>query len=262
MTEEPDPELEPTWLERLYELNAVIASTGEPLEGNLFYFNRADDFADRPPDPGHRAKRDRFREAVSSRERMLEVGVNGAHAAFLALSSNPRLSYHGVDVCRHGYVIPAVEWLAAEFPGRVTFTQGSSLSVLPELGRQRLDFDAFHVDGHKPFYYKDIVNCSRMASRSGALIIVDDIHRGDVATAWAWCSRLRVVKPAPHFPPMDRSTSRSTNEIGQLIPSSWVKWRTLRSSSRALGLLARGRGLQVRSQRWIRRRTEYRAGAS
>ncbi len=247
------------WLERLSKLNAVIASTGEHLEGNLFYFNRADDFAARPPDPGHRAKRDRFREVVSGCTRMLEVGVNGGHSAFLALSSNPGLLYHGVDVCDHAYVIPAVEWLAKLFPGRVTFTKGSSLDVLPELARQRLSFDAFHEDGHKPFYYKDIVNSSRMASKDGALIIVDDIHRGDVATAWAWCSRLHVVSPAPQFPAMDRSTNRSPNEVGQLIASSWIKWRLLRSSQRVLALLARGRGLQVRVQRRFRRPAEDRA---
>jgi hypothetical protein len=258
MTEMPDLESEPTWLERLYELNAVIAATGEHLEGNLFYFNRAHDFADRPPDPGHRAKRDRFREAVSGRCRMLEVGVNGGHSAFMALSSNPELSYHGVDVCDHAYVVPAVEWLAQEFPGRVTFTKGSSLSVLPELARQRFSFDAFHEDGHKPFYYKDIINCSRMASRDGALIIVDDIHRGDVATAWAWCFRLRVVAPAPQFPAMDRSTNRSPNVVGQLMASSWLKWNLLRSSQRVLALLARGRGLQVRVQRWARRHAKDR----
>lgn len=75
--------------------------------------------------------------------------MNGGHSAAMTLSSNPELSYHGVDVCDHAYVTPAVEWLAHDFPGRVTFTKGSSLGVLPELARQRLSFDAFHEDGYK-----------------------------------------------------------------------------------------------------------------
>ena len=42
---------------------------------------------------------------------MLEVGVNGGHSAFLALTSEPGLEYHGVDICEYAYVKPAVAWL-------------------------------------------------------------------------------------------------------------------------------------------------------
>jgi predicted O-methyltransferase YrrM len=253
MTQMPDLELQSSWLERLYALNAVVASAGEPLEGNIFYPGGGDDFTHRPPDSFHRAKRDRFREAISGRERMLEVGVNGGHSAFLALSANPGLSYHGVDIGSHAYVSPAVAWLQEEFPGRVFFHKGSSLTVLPELVRQQLCFDVFHVDGHKPFYYEDITNCSPMASRHGAVIVIDDAQNRYVAKALRRCLRLHVVEPLQQFPSMDRSINRKTNEIARLIPSSWVKWITLRSYSRAIELSSRGRTLLVRCRRWAQR---------
>jgi hypothetical protein len=251
MTQMPDFELKSTWLDRLYELNAVVASVGERLHGNLFYFP-SDDYVyvRRPPELALRAKRDRLREAISDRERMLEIGVAGGHSAYLALSANPKLLYHGVDICEHAYVIPAVEWLQGEFPGRVFLHKGDSLAVLPELVRQELPFDVFHVDGYKPNYYQDITNCSRMASRHGAaLIIVDDMKNPLVTSAWRRCWRLHVVEPLQQFPSMDQSI-RSRNEIARLIPSSMVKWIVLRSIPRAMKLLSRGRTLLGRCRRW------------
>jgi hypothetical protein len=229
-----DPELQDEWLERLFRLNAVIASAGEPLDGNLFYVHQDAGFADSPPDPRHRAKRDRFRAAVDGRRRLLEVGVNGGHSALLALSENPTLEFHGVDICEHAYVKPAVAWLENEFPGRVFFYPGDCLTVLPSLVRRRLSCDVFHVDGAKHTYYDDIVNCSRMAS-AGSLVIVDDLQYPGPANAWRWCLRHGVVVRSDEFPTMDSSV-RSSNGIGRLVPSSWVKWVALRNFSRALTL--------------------------
>ena len=38
---------------------------------------------------------------------LLEIGVNAGHSALLALSANPSLAYHGVDLDGHGYTAPA-----------------------------------------------------------------------------------------------------------------------------------------------------------
>ena len=46
-----DIEQSESWLDGLFRLNRVIAESGVPLEGNLFYDHRDPSFVDRPPDP-------------------------------------------------------------------------------------------------------------------------------------------------------------------------------------------------------------------
>ena len=96
-----------SWLERLGSLNTAIVATGEPLAGNLFYTHLQDDFAASAPSSIMKPKRDSFRRAITGRRRLLEIGVNGGHSAYLALTSNPDLEFHGVDICEHKYVSPA-----------------------------------------------------------------------------------------------------------------------------------------------------------
>jgi len=160
---------------------------------------------------------------------MLEIGVNGGHSAYVALSATPDLEFHGVDIGEHSYVRPAIDWLAAEFPGRVFFHEGSCLEVLPRLHRQGLRFDLFHVDGAKHTYYRDILNCHRLAERDREiLIVVDDFNFGAVETVWRRCLCQGLVAPHPDFPPMDREAPRQ-NAIGALEPISAPRWWAFRA---------------------------------
>ncbi len=84
-----DPESSDSWLQKLYELNEVIAASGEPVAGNVCYDHYQRDFVTSPPISLNRAKRDRFRQACSARARMLEIGVNGGHSAYVALQLQP-----------------------------------------------------------------------------------------------------------------------------------------------------------------------------
>jgi hypothetical protein len=222
-----DIETDPVWLERLRSLNEVIASTGEPLRGNLFYgrdgsrrdgVHHQHDFVTSPPNEEARVKRERLREAVSGRKRMLEIGVNGGHSAYLALTANPTLELHGVDICDADYVKLAVEWLEEEFPDRVFLYPGNSLKVVPRLAKTGLRFDAFHVDGAKFNYYRDILNCQPLIAGSEAIVVLDDTNRHDVYGTWNRCIRQSIISLAPAFPSMPQ-TQRKRNEIGLLHPS-------------------------------------------
>jgi hypothetical protein len=217
-----DLETDAVWLERLGSLNAVIAASGHPLVGNLFYDHLQGDFLESAPNLIVKPKRDRFRSAVEGRARLLEIGVNGGHSAYLALTSNPDLEFHGVDICEHSYVLPVVEWLKREFPGRVFFYPGSCLKVLPLLASQPLRFDCFHIDGAKYTYFSDILNCDRLAADGRALAIIDDMEMKQVARIWSWCLRLGVLTSAKGFPTMS-DASKYQNGIGILEPVA--PWR-------------------------------------
>jgi predicted O-methyltransferase YrrM len=241
-----DLESQPEWRERLRSLNAVIAGSHEPVLGNLFYDNAQTDFVDCPPIDRYRAKRERFRHAVQDRRRLLEVGVNGCHSAYLALTANPAIEFHGVDICEYSYVQNAVAWLKKEFPGRVYFYQGDSRRVLPALAERGRTFDVFHIDGFKPFYFTDVVNSSRMVSPSGALVVVDDAEQLGVRVALASLTRFNVITRLPEFPSMRRSIgSAEANEVRRLIPSSDRKYLLLKPYSYVLATGRRTKALAL-----------------
>jgi hypothetical protein len=212
-----DIEQSESWLDGLFRLNRVIAESGIPLEGNLFYEHRDPSFVNRPPDPRLRPKRDRFRRVAVSQTRLLEIGVNGGHSAYAALTANPELTYFGVDICAHAYVRPAIEWLQAEFPGRVSFESGNSLKTLPALRRRGYRFDTFHIDGAKSNYLADILHCRQMMTGNVAIAIVDDTNGPLVAATWRRCLRWRIVGPLAAYPTQDEGAL--SNEIAQLLPS-------------------------------------------
>jgi hypothetical protein len=212
-----DIEQSEAWLDGLLRLNRVIAATGTPLEGNLFYEHGDAAFVDQPPDPRLRAKRDRFRSVAVSHTRLLEIGVNGGHSAYAALMANPELTYFGVDICSHSYVRPAIDWLKAEFPGRVIFESGNSLKTLPALRRRGYRCDVFHVDGAKINYLADVLHCRQMMEGTDAIVIVDDTNGPRVSATWRRCLRWGIVAPLAAYPSLDKGGF--SNEIAQLLPA-------------------------------------------
>jgi len=169
------------FLERLARLNGLVRDSGETLEGGLFYWNEEAEFVGRPPDPTLAPARRNLWRASRFKRSMLEVGVNAAHGALLALSGNPDLTWTGVDICLHDYVEPCVAYLAQEFPGRVRFFRGDSREALPRIATHlpEWEFDLFHVDGgHTDELCRaDISNCLRLARGGrGKHLVLDDIN--------------------------------------------------------------------------------------
>jgi hypothetical protein len=133
------------------------------------------------PDPSLAPARRNLWRATRFKKSLLEIGVNAGHSALLSLSANDNLVYHGVDIGSHKYTEPCVNYLAAEFPGRVCFYRGDSREVLPYLAthRRELEFDIFHVDGgHTDELCRtDISNCVRLARGGlGKHLLLDDIN--------------------------------------------------------------------------------------
>jgi hypothetical protein len=172
--------LAPRFVRRLGELNRRVAESGETLEGNLFYWDGDKEFLGASPTANLAPARRNLWRATRFKRRMLEIGVNAGHSALLVLSANPSLVYHGVDVGAHRYTARCVDYLKAEFPGRVHYWPGDSREVIPYLAAERadLDFDVFHVDGGhtSELCAADIANCLRLARGGrGKHLLLDDI---------------------------------------------------------------------------------------
>jgi Methyltransferase domain len=169
------------FLDRLRRINAIVRQSGEPLEGNIFYPDLDDRFAEGQPSEDLAPARRNVWRAVRFKERLLEVGVNAGHGALLALSSSPRLEYYGVDIVTHRYTIECVDFLKGEFPGRVHLFPGDSREVLPWLAdrRDELNFDIIHVDGGhtSEVCLSDVTHSVRMSQgQKGRHLLLDDVH--------------------------------------------------------------------------------------
>ena len=166
---------------RLERIADIVGRSGEGLEGNIFYRDGEKRYADQSPATELAPARRNVWRAVRFKERLLEVGVNAGHSALLALSSNPRLEYYGVDIMSHGYTIECVDFLKGEFPGRVHLFPGDSREVLPWLADRGEEpgFDLLHVDGGhtSEVCLSDMTNCIRMAhGERGRHLLLDDVH--------------------------------------------------------------------------------------
>ena len=176
-----DEVLSDLFSQRLQRLNGIVQRSDERLEGNVFYADGDKGFAQAPPAPDLAPARRNLWRAARFKQRMLEVGVNAGHSALLALSSNPRLEYYGVDIISHGYTIECVDFLKGEFPGRVHLFPGDSREVLPWLADRGEEpgFDLLHVDGGhtSEVCLSDMTNCIRMAhGERGRHLLLDDVH--------------------------------------------------------------------------------------
>src|ERR1700729_495486 len=134
---------------RLTRIAELVKQSGERLEGNIFYADLDDRYVDQPPKGELAPARRNVWRAVRFKERLLEIGVNAGHSALLALSSNPRLEFYGVDIMSHAYTAECVDYLKGEFPGRGHLFPGDSREGLPWLANRRAapTFDIFHVAG-------------------------------------------------------------------------------------------------------------------
>jgi hypothetical protein len=166
---------------RLKRIADIVGQSGERLEGNIFYRDLEERYADETPAAELAPARRNVWRAVRFKERLLEVGVNAGHSALLALSTSPKLEFYGVDIMSHAYTAECVDYLKGEFPGRVHLFPGDSREVLPWLVNRRAElmFDIFHIDGGhtSEVCQSDMTNCIRIArGQRGRHLMLDDVH--------------------------------------------------------------------------------------
>ena len=211
-------------------LKDSFAQTKYPpmLVGNLFYNHHKQvkpRFYEGPLEPTFEDKRIRFFKVAQRSTKMFEVGVNGGHSSFLALSANPSLEIWGNDFAqpwcdRHPevYVPAAVNTLQQLYPGQFHYLEGNCLTKVPEFVRQNpdLEIDMVHLDGAKDTYRKDFLNL-RPILKKGALIVVDDTNNRRVMAVVDELIRKKICKKLKEFPSMSRKKYTHTNEIIQYV---------------------------------------------
>lgn len=172
------------YMPSLARLNAIVATSGTALEGNLFYHHRAAHLGDRP-DPSRRHKRMMLAAYAIGAEALVEVGFNAGHSALLALTANPSLIYLGIDIGRHAYTMPCFHYLRSVFGDRIQLRLGRSDETLRGTLRDRgMRWRRVHVDGSHLIgdAYADLRLAADLTG-AGGLILLDDVNAASVRAA-------------------------------------------------------------------------------
>nr|WP_199290590.1 class I SAM-dependent methyltransferase [Synechococcus elongatus] len=131
--------------EQLFKaLDHVVVESGEPLEGNCFYYHLS-----LKPSALLENKRINLFSSATQAQKILEIGFNAGHSAALMLLANPNSNLLAFDICEHRYTEGCFAVLAERFPHRIDLIAGDSNTTLPlfRLEHPAVYFDLLHIDG-------------------------------------------------------------------------------------------------------------------
>jgi predicted O-methyltransferase YrrM len=167
----------------LDELLAIVQRSGEPLEGNCFYYHNTFE-----TDASFENKQRNIMQLASQSNNILEIGFNAGHSAFLMLVMNPVCRIHAFDICEHSYTKPCLDYLNSVFDNRVTLHEGNSHQTLAEYSQlpdTAGSFDLLHIDGYHEYFHTNLdFFGSRAFAKSGAYCIFDDVDDPGLKSLW------------------------------------------------------------------------------
>lgn len=174
------------YVDHLEELSKVIKSTGEPLEGNLFYHHHADDL--RWIYEPFRMKRIYFSAFCLRHDFMVEIGFNAGHSALLALTANPQLTYVAIDLFATQYSNLCFDYLKSVFKSRIIKVVGDSKHTVPDIlhtvPQLAHNYTTWVIDGghDNDVVLTDLANVIQVA-KTKECILVDDFDYQPVTVA-------------------------------------------------------------------------------
>lgn len=155
------------------ELDDIIKSTNEKIEGNCLYENRS-------YFNYHRDNKESLRKNIfalcKKNKSILEVGFNGGHSVALYLYSNPKIKIKTFDICFHRYTEKCANHLKSNYDYDFELIKGDSLHTLKEYNNDT-KFDLIHIDGGHGYDVakNDLLECKKFRHKN-TLIIFDDAY--------------------------------------------------------------------------------------
>lgn len=77
-------------------------------------------------------------------KKVLEIGFNAGHSAFMMLEMYPEVMICSVDIAMHKYTVPNAEKLKEKYPERFAFMKADSKRLIPSTLK---NFDTIFIDG-------------------------------------------------------------------------------------------------------------------
>jgi predicted O-methyltransferase YrrM len=178
------------------EINKIVGTTGEILEGSCFTYHRSTEWA-----PQLRNKRINLLAAASGKQHIFELGVNASHSLLLfLLGSDTETKIDALDIGEHGYVQKTFDFLKRRFPNRKLSLQiGDSRESLVQRvlkEKETNTYDLIHMDGGHTAdcVVNDILLLTQLLKPNGWLI-VDDINDPFICSQVTRLVRLGIYRP-------------------------------------------------------------------
>lgn len=164
----------------LANLELIIVSSGQSLEGNSFYvhntLHRYDELLTKQVNL--------FWQGKQASSRICEIGFNAGHSALLMLvgrEASP-IDFTIFDIGSHKYTRPTLEYMKVQFPhARMEYIEGDSTVTMSawiaENSQNVHSYDLVHVDGgHSEHCIRNDLQNAIILVKPGGIVIVDDTN--------------------------------------------------------------------------------------
>jgi len=160
------------------DLNNIIISTNERLEGNCLYLHLGIGRIRYENGETEKLRQNLYKLAKNA-SNILEIGFNGGHSCALFIYANPNIKILAFDLCEHKYTEHCANYLKKNI--KLEFIKGNSLITVQNYNNKET-FDVIHIDGgHGDLCaINDLKNCKNFAN-SNTILVFDDTHFGNIA---------------------------------------------------------------------------------
>jgi predicted O-methyltransferase YrrM len=127
-------------------------------------------------------------EITKNAKTLMEIGFNGGSSAEIFLQNNPYMTMVSFDLGEHNYVLPANEYIDAQFPDRHKLILGDSAYKVPEFTQENPNttFDVIFIDGGHFYNFakSDMENSFHLSHKDTIVIMDDTMYREDWHAGW------------------------------------------------------------------------------
>ena len=194
----------PIFENHITNIETIIKSSGELLEGNSVYYHQTlNRFSELLP-----KQMNLFWAGQFATQRICEIGFNAGHSAILMLLGRPQtpLIFTVFDIGDHKYMQPSFSYTARQFSHiLMEYIQGDSTQTMPNWISSHPAavgaYDVVHVDGGHSYHCitHDMRNASTLV-RIGGIVIIDDVYIGyinDTVNQYIQSGNFREVECLP-----------------------------------------------------------------
>lgn len=143
----------------------------------------------------HPKQRNLF-EVSKGSNKVFEIGVHGAHSAFIMAIANPKIKIKCVDICEYSHVEKCVEYLkACDLAVDIELVKGSSPEILQSLDLGMFDgLDMVHIDGnHCANAIKAELQYVKDNAKNDMYVVFDDYDSSNIPNLVHSDSQLKVI---------------------------------------------------------------------
>jgi hypothetical protein len=172
-------DLVPELSKHIPNIENIIKSTNENLEGNCFYVHNSLDFYEELL-----TKQINIYASGKQGPNICEIGFNAGHSALLMLLNHPSttINFTIFDIGIHKYTKPTLEYLKTSFPNTTfNYIEGNSIETMPKYiadnDAEIYKYNVVHVDGGHSLecIINDAKNADMLLAING-LMIIDDTN--------------------------------------------------------------------------------------